>query len=753
MTASTLLSLLFLGYLLGQKNIDSPTPTTKKSLNVPTFYLQRAYPDGAIHYGTYQEALRKAQELRQNCVYPDGGRWQLVGPMNIGGRVTDVEMHPSDTVTMYVAAASGGIFKSNNGGESWRPIFDEQLSLSIGDMAIAASDKERIYVGTGEANGGGGSITYDGIGVFKSLDAGENWVHIGLEDTRNIGRIVVHPTQPDTLWVGAMGALFESDSHRGVYRSRDGGDNWERVLFVSDSTGCADLAMHPKRPNTIFASLWERNRNVYARNYGGKTSALYRSKDGGDTWKKLTNGLPRDTIGRIGVAVAPSNPNVVYAVYAGEKGYFAGVYRSKDGGEHWTMVHDHSFEQEENFFASYGWWFGRIYVDPIDEDKIYALGLDIYKSEDGGEYWKNISTEDVHVDQHALYIHPQNPDFLLLGNDGGVNWSRDQGETWTHSKALPITQFYTCAVSQQLESRIYGGSQDNGILGTKTGEVNDWQVLIDGDGFKVLVDPTDFNKVYGAYQYGSLYTSNDGGFSFREAIRGISWQDRKNWNAPVEFHPNNPSRMYFGANKIYLSENAGKGWRAISPDLSKKSIKKSNDLIYGTITAIAPTNSALIYAGTDDGNIWLSSDNGLHWKEISEELPDRWVTHIAVNPNDAEVTYVSLSGYRAGDVAAHIYKTTNSGATWQNIADSLPKAPINDIIVDQKDTATLFIATDIGVFVNRQNEESWQLLGNNLPNVVVTDIDLNWRTRTLFAATYGRSIYKYNLKRIRQRKK
>ncbi len=384
------------------------------------FYSQRAFPFEQINQQAYLHALKQAQILKQEAkASRNTGQWEFAGPINTGGRLSDVEMHASDLQTIYIGAASGGVFKSTDAGNTWNPIFDEALSLSIGDIAIAPSDPNIIYVGTGEANAGGGSLAYDGVGIYKSEDAGENWEHLGLEESRNVGRMVVDTYDPDVAYVAAMGNLFANSAERGIYKTNDGGQTWQNVLYVSDSTGAIDVVIHPTNPDTLYAAMWERVRRPNRRSYGGATCGIYRSYDGGETWTELTNGLP--TIawqkGRIGIDISASDPDIVYAIYADRAGYFNGVYKTYDGGDTWTQTNDGNLS---NAYYSYGWWFGRIKVDPVDPDKAFVIGFDIYRTQSGGDSWTNQSVGNVHVDQHAVYIHPQNNDFVVLGNDGGL---------------------------------------------------------------------------------------------------------------------------------------------------------------------------------------------------------------------------------------------------------------------------------------------------------------------------------------------
>jgi photosystem II stability/assembly factor-like uncharacterized protein len=708
------------------------------------FFMQRAFPQGEINHEVYLQSLKAAKSLKNDRLNKnDSSVWAFAGPLNIGGRLTDVEMHPSDMETIYAAAASGGVFKSISAGESWVPVFDDALSLSIGDIAISPSNPQIIYVGTGEANCGGGSQTYDGVGIYKSSDGGNTWNHCGLESSRNIGRMVVHPGNPDIVYVAAMGNLFSDNPERGIYKTNDGGQSWQNVLYVSDSTGGIDIVIHPDDPDTLYAAMWERVRRPNRKSYGGLTCGIYRTYNGGLNWTELTNGLPSPgvNVGRIGIDLSRSDPNTLYAIYADKTGYFDGVYKTINGGNSWLQTNDGSLA---DCYASYGWWFGRISIDPVDPNIAYVIGFDLYKTSNGGNSWTNISSMDVHVDQHGLYAHPQNHNFVVIGNDGGLYITQNGGNTWSWINNLPVTQFYTCEVDKQHPERLYGGTQDNGTNRTMTGNTDDWQPIYWGDGFYVLVDPENNNYVYAEYQYGNFAKSTNGGNSFNTAMNGISSSDRMNWNTPVVLDPTNPEILYYGANRLYKSTNRASSWTAISTDLTNG---PGINLTYGTISTISvsPVNPEIVYVGTDDGNVWVSATNGADWEYLSGSLPDRWVTRVAADPIDENTAYVTFSGYRWDEYLPHIFRTTDKGQTWEDVSGNLPESPINDVIIDPEDNNRLYIATDVGVFMTQNLGQNWEIQGSNLPNVPINDLTLHNDSRKLIAATFGRSMYTYDL--------
>jgi len=710
------------------------------------FFRQRAFPFGQINYKAVQSAFYQAMEMKVESMREQTSTWEFEGPVNLGGRISAVAMHPSDASTIYIGAASGGIFKSENAGLSWIPVFDDALSLSIGDVEIATSDPDILYVGTGEPNAGGGSLAYDGFGIYRSDDAGNSWEYLGLEESGSIGRVVIHPENPDIVYVAAMGRLFSNNTERGVFKSSDGGQNWDQVLFKTDSTGAIDLVMHPDDPDILYAALWERVRTPDRRNYGGPSCGIYKTIDGGNSWMELSNGLPSPSpgIGRIGIDISRSDPSILYAIYADNIGYFAGIYKTTDDGESWVRTND---EDLSNMYQSYGWWFGRIHVDPTDPDIAFPIGFDLYKTSNGGNSYSFIS-ESVHVDQHDLVAHPTDNQFLILGNDGGIYMSHNGGSSWDHLENLPVMQFYTCEVDEQYPERLYGGAQDMGTNRTMTGALDDWHQIFGGDGFYVLVDPQDNDYVYVSYQYGNFFRSADGGNSFNNGMSGINGSDRKNWMTPVVFDPHNSSILYYGSDHIYKSTNRAISWQQISADLSNG--QGTGNLTYGTVTSIAASgaNPDYVYAGTDDGNAWVTRNGGQQWENITAGLPERWITRVAADHVDAEKAFICLSGYRYDSYQPHIFMTLDAGSEWTDISGNLPEVPINDIIVDPELDSTLYIATDFGVYATWDYGQLWHYLGSELPNVPIVDLRLHNPSRKLIAATYGRSMYTFDLNAI-----
>lgn len=714
---------------------------TKNTLPADFMFDQRAYPTGQIKTDAYRKAIQWKKSVRQQRIMP-GSDWEFAGPINIGGRISDIEIPSNSGDTYYVGAASGGIFKTTNSGATWTSIFDEQDMLSIGDIEISRNNNDLIWVGTGEVNAGGGSLAYDGDGVYVSNDAGVSWTSKGLPDIGSVGKILIDPNDDNTIFVGAMGPLFRNDSNRGVYRSTDGGTSWQQKLFVSDSTGIIDMAIHPSNGNIIYACSWERIRRPNYRQYGGETSRIYRSTDGGENWSELTNGLPSlaSQKGRISIDIAQSNPNILYARYCDATGEIQGVYKTSDGGNSWTEVNSSQLTN-----IGFHWWFGGIFIDPDDENTLYNVDFIVEKSVDGGNNWIE-SFPNVHVDQHALAFNNTVAGEVLLGNDGGFYKSSNDGASWTKDETLPITQLYRMHVDASNEDKVYAGAQDNSTMRTTTGGLNNWTIINGGDGFQPLVDPTNTNVIYALSQRGNLVKSTNNGSSFFPAMTGISISDRKNWDTPITFDPANSQILYYGANRLYKTEDAAGSWTAISPDLTNGPYP--GNLTFGTITSIdvSTLDSDKIVVGTDDGNVWFTNDGGGNWEHISTGLPNRWVTKVLASREFSNGVYVSFSGYRYGEDEGHVYRSIDAGLNWLDISVNLPDIPVNDIVQDMNDY--LYVGTDVGVFASASQGLVWEEVGSSLPSVVVNDLYISEGSQYLYAATYGRSIFKIDISNI-----
>ncbi|MBT8232966.1 MAG: T9SS type A sorting domain-containing protein [Bacteroidia bacterium] len=714
----------------------------------PSDYLfaQRSFPYNKVDLKAYKAAVKNRNNYANLKSVGFNNPWQNKGPFNFDGRVTDLELHPENDNILYAGSASGGISKSVDGGEKWRPIFDQSASLSIGDLSLYKNDPDIIYAGTGESNAGGGSLAYDGLGVYKTIDGGENWNQVGLTNVGSIGKVVIDPNNSDVVFVAAMGALFKNTQERGVYRTTDGGDSWENVLMVSDSTGAIDLAMHPNNGNIIYAAMWERIRRPHNRQYGGATSGLYKSEDGGETWTELINGLPTESNdkGRIGIAISESHPNILYAYYMRANGQINGIYKTEDGGTSWVE------KSKENITStSYNWWFGKIFIDPKNPNKLFVTSLQMFASEDGAESWTRIFN-GTHVDQHAAVVGNNNNNLVFIGNDGGVYKSEDNGSDYNYMTGLGNYQFYTCEFDPINSSRIYGGAQDNGIL-TTDGDPYNWNKIFGGDGFRIIVDPSNNDLVYFEYQYGNMLRLSLSEGTPRSIISGLF--GRFNWNTPIAMDPNNTNVLYTGAQNLFRTEDNGDNWEAVSEPLNDPTNPTGN-LTFGSLTTIDVSghDSKVIYAGADDGSVWVSKDYGTTYNSINDGLPKRWITSIVHDPHFESGVYVTVSGFRFGESDAQVFYSDDFGENWNAIGSNLPDVPLNDILPDPSIEENIYVASDIGVFYSENNGTSWEILGTEMPIVPIIDLDIHEQDRMLAAASFGRGIYTYELPEVSSNK-
>ncbi|MDQ2918769.1 MAG: glycosyl hydrolase [Verrucomicrobiota bacterium] len=719
-----------------------------------------------------------------------GLKARAIGPAVMGGRISDIAIDPRNPGVFYVGTATGGVFKTNDNGATFDPIFDKESALSIGAIAIAPSDPDVIYVGTGEANDRNSSGW--GNGVYRSNDGGSTWENVGLKDTRTIGRIVVHPKDPNIAYVAASGHLWVDGGERGLFKTTDGGKNWKPILQAQGRaaarTGCSDVAFDPSNPEIIFATLYARQRTPWNFTYGAAATdgedvgGIFKSTNGGAAWKKLTNGLPTQT-GRIGLSVSASNPKIVMAVVQSEEGgpsdirditsKRGGVFRSEDSGEKWTRTSD---------VCPRPFYFSQIRVDPVNDQRVYVLGFALLVSDDGGKTFREDLTDKIHPDCHALAIQansapppkaakpddkkPPKPPVcqrLVLGNDGGVYQSYAAGKGWDHLANIPCGQFYRISLDDsQPFYRIAGGLQDNcnfvGPSGVqnKDGIVNnDWTNLGGGDGFYVLFDPTDRDILYAESQEGSMHRMNMRTGEIRQ-LRPAPAEGqpayRFHWNAPMVLSKHNSGVLYLAGNRVFRLTNRGEESTPISPDLTRNEPEKttatgSGAENYGVIFSLAesPVKAGLLWAGTDDGRLWVTENDGAKWSELTQNLPEpfrnQWVVRIEPSHQDPKVAYVAFNAYRTGDDRPMIARTNDGGATWQSIVgEGIPAyAPIEVIREDPGNARLLYVGTHFGLFATFDGGAKWMRLGD-LPAVRVDDLQIHPRTSDLVIATHGRSL-------------
>jgi len=702
------------------------------------------------------------QELLKSSTV-SGLKFRNIGPALTSGRIIDLAVNPVNQTEWYVAVASGGVWKTQNAGITFQPVFDKQPVYSIGCITLDPQNPHTVWVGSGE-NNGQRSVGY-GDGVYKSLDGGQTWKNMGLENAEHIGKIIVHPQDPNTVYVAAQGPLWSPGGERGLYRTRDGGLTWEHILEISEHTGVSDLAMDPRDPNILYATSWQRRRHVHSWISGGPESALYKSTDGGDTWRKLTQGLPSGDIGRIGLAISPAEPDYVFAMIEGE-GKKGGFFRSINRGESW--------EKQSNY-QTIGLYYQEIFCDPIDVDRIYAMDTYAHVSDDGGKTFTRLGEDHKHVDNHAMWINPKNPSHYLMGCDGGLYQSFDRGKNWSFFPNLPITQFYKVATdNSEPFYYVYGGTQDNFSLGgpsqtiSSSGITNaDWFVTKGGDGFETQIDPENPNIIYAQSQYGNL-ARFDKLSGEKLNIKPLEGKDeeayRWNWDAPLLISPHKSSRLYFAANKLFRSEDRGNSWKTISEDLTRQRnrdqirimdkvwsidavARNKSTSIYGNITALdeSPLQEDLIYVGTDDGLIQITDNGGKTWNKV-DQLPGipeyTYVNMILASRHDAQIVYAVFNNHKNGDFKPYILKSTDQGKSWSSISNTLPeKGSVYCIAQDHTDPELLFAGTEFGVFFSRNGGAQWIQLKGNLPTIAIRDMEIQKRENDLVLASFGRGFY------------
>lgn len=679
-----------------------------------------------------------------------------IGPATMSGRIAALDAVQNDPRILYVGSASGGVWKTTNGGVKFKPVFDK-YNQCIGSITIDQNHPDTVWVGTGES--WVRNSTSVGDGIYKTTDGGKNWVKKGLDQTERIAGIQIHPTEPNTIYVAALGHLWNANNERGVYKTTDGGESWEKILFVDENTGCADLAMDPENPDILYAAMWEFRRYPYYFNSGGHAGGLFISRDGGKNWEKTIEGLPTGKIGRIAIDLSPVDPNQVYALVESEK---SALYKSTDKGLSWNKINDTPTMAKRPFY------FSHIYADPVDTNLVYKPGYILNYSENGGKNFRAtyVAGGNVHVDMHALWISKKDNSLLYLGTDGGLYVSNDKGSSWRFFRNLPVSQFYHATVDNKKPYNVYGGLQDNGSWmapsKSPSGIQNrNWKSVGGGDGFYVLPDKYDDNTVYWQYQGGNIFRkdvstgeSKDIKPYENEGEEKLRWH----WNTPVVFSPTRDI-MYVGAQYLYQSEDKGNSWERISPDLTTNDPEKLRQEETGGITIDnstaenhctiftineSPKDQNIIWVGTDDGNLQLSKDGGEDWKNVVsnvQELPaNTWVSYVCPSLYDPGTCYVTFDGHMTGDKQPYLYKTTDFGESWTSLVDENIKGYCYKMIEDPVVPELLFLGTEFGLFVSIDGGEVWSQFKGNLPNVSVRDLVIQERENDLVLGTHGRGI-------------
>ncbi len=708
-------------------------------------------------------AITATSQTDLSKVSLSGMTFRSIGPALTSGRVIDIAVNPDNPAEFYVAAASGGVWKTSNGGTTFTPVFDSQGSYSIGCVTLDPNNHNVVWVGTGE-NNNQRSVGY-GDGVYRSLDGGKTWKNMGLKSSEHIGMIKVHPENSDIVYVAAYGPLWKAGGDRGLYKTTDGGKTWERILYIDQYTGINEVHLDPRDPGTIYATAHQRMRHVFTYVGGGPGSAIYKSTDGGNSFRKLTNGLPKSYMGRIGMAIAPSSPDILYAIIEAENDE-GGFFRSLDRGESWTKM---------NKYKTSGNYYQELYVDPINPDKVFMMDTYCHFTLDGGGSIKKLPEKDKHVDNHCMWIDPDDTDHYLMGCDGGLYETFDDAQHWDYFPNLPITQFYRVTVDNDKPFyNVFGGTQDNFSLGgpSRTRKLSgidnyDWYVTNEGDGFESQIDPVNPNIIYAQAQYGWL-VRYDKATGETVPIQPQPGKDepayRWNWDAPLLISPHNHKRLFFAANKVFKSDDMGNSWEAISPDLTRQIdrnklkvmgqvqsvdvvMKNMSTTIYGNIVSLSesPLKEGLIYVGTDDGLIQVTEDMGQNWRKIAavKGVPERtYVNDIKASLHDENVVYAAFNNHKNGDFKPYLFKSTDKGKTWTPITNGLPdRGSVYSIAEDHVNKDLLFAGTEFGVFFTVDGGQNWKQLKAGLPTIAIRDIDIQREQNDLILASFGRGFY------------
>ncbi|MFZ4619502.1 MAG: VPS10 domain-containing protein [Bacteroidota bacterium] len=692
-----------------------------------------------------------------------GMKFRSVGPAIIGGRIIAFAVNPDNRRTYYVGVASSGVWKTTNAGTTWECVFENEGSFSIGSVVLNPSNPHEVWVGTGELNSQR-SVSY-GDGIYKSEDGGKSWKNMGLQKSEHISAIVFDPRNTKTMYAAAQGPLWKEGGDRGLYKSTDGGATWKNLLKPSENNGVTDVVLDPRTPDVVYASTYQRRRHFWSMINGGPEGSIQKSTDGGATWNKLAGGLPSGDLGRIGLAISPVNPDILFA-YIEAQGEGNGIYRSSDRGATW---------EKKNSYVDVPMYYGKIFCDPVNADKIYASGTIMYYSNDAGVTLTRIGEKSVHIDYHAIWVDPKDPNYMLLGCDGGLYESHDMNATWRFINNLPTIQFYRVAVDNtEPFYNIYGGTQDNATLGgpsrttSRYGIHNyDWFVTVGGDGFESAVDPTDPNIVYSESQYGVL-----GRFDKRTGeVLGIQPIEDKgdtplrwNWDTPLLISPHSATRLYFGANKLFRSDDRGASWKAVSNDLSRQKDRNTipmmgklwsidavnrhgNTAAWGTLSQISesPLKENLLYVGTDDGLIQVSEDGGAKWNKIEKisGVPElAYCTVVAASKLNENVAYAAFDNHQQGDFKPYLLKSDDKGKSWKLISNNLPaNGSVKSFAEDHVDPNLLFVGTEYGLFFTNNGGKIWTQLNSGLPLIPVKDMEIQKRENDLVLATFGRGFY------------
>lgn len=708
------------------------------------FFALREWPDFQTDLHTYTDALTVAHQSALAAKSRDGNKgfsapWKLEGPANIGARINCIEIHPNTPNVIYVGYSHGGVWKTTDAGQTWTSVFDEQNFLSIADIEIDPSNGI-VYVGTGDPNISG--YPFIGDGLWRSLDEGATWQHIGLEYQRVISKIALNPQFPNTLYVGSMGLPFERNNHRGLYKTTSIGAAWQQKLFISDEAGIIDLVMSPVDHNTLYAAAWDRIRNNQESIISGENARIWKTNDGGNTWTKLGGGLPEGSQSRIGLAIDPFNENHLFASYVNTNLEFSGLFETFDGGETWNENPCEGLNF--GFQSNFAWYFGKIRINPLNSLDVWLLGVESWRSKDGGETWQLAAgfQQGVHADHHDLaFLDNQT---YLLATDGGLYRSTDDANSWQKIEHIPTTQFYRVAYNPHKPVLYYGGAQDNGTSVGNAAMLENWAHVFGGDGFQAVFHPLDPNIFYYEFQNGAIYGTTNG-TNFDPATEGIDENDRRHWDMQYAASNHDEDVMYSGTYRMYQGFGHLPLWTPISGDLTDGNIFGSR---YHTISTLneSPLDPDLIYVGTTDANVWRGNPSNQAWVNITTGLPERYVSAVKASPSDQNRVFVSHTGYKSNDFTPRIHRSDNQGGNWTPIVGDLPNLAVNDLVIlpGHLDTV-IFAATDGGVYGSTNGGQHWERLGTGIPIVPVYSLGINLEQRTLIAGTFARSLLSFPL--------
>jgi photosystem II stability/assembly factor-like uncharacterized protein len=735
-----------------------PTAFLKRILSLAIFLLFLNLP--------FHAQTKKDTSIWSSSTFA-GLKLRNIGPAYMSGRIADIAIHPENANIWYVAVGSGGVWKTENAGTTWTPLFDQQAVYSIGCLTIDPTNPHTIWVGTGE-NVGGRHVGF-GDGIYKSDDDGKTWKNMGLRGSNHLSKIIVHPKDPNTLWVAAQGPLWHNGGLRGLFKTSDGGQTWKNTLQVDEWTGVTDIVIDPRTPKRLYAAAWQRHRNVAAYMGGGPGTGIYRSEDGGDTWEKLNNGLPQTTMGKIGLSISPQKPDVLYAAIELER-RTGGVYKSTNRGAHWE-------KQSDAVAGATGpHYYQELYACPHRFDRLYLVDVRMQVSEDGGKTFKHMKEEKKHSDNHALAFRKEDPNYLLVGTDGGLYESFDRTQSWRYIANLPITQYYKVAVDDaEPFYSIYGGTQDNSTQGgpSRTDKAfgisnAEWFLTLGGDGHQPATEPGNPNIMYSESQEGFLFrvdrSTGEVVLIQPQPAAGEGFE-RYNWDAPILVSPHSPTRLYFASHRVWRSDNRGDSWTAISGDLTKNQERMELPIMdqtwswdaqwdflamstYNTITSLAesPQQEGLLYAGTDDGHIQITK-NGEEWRKINVDKlpgvpPTAFINDIKADLFDANTVYVALDNHKFGDLKPYLYKSTDKGKSWTSISSNIPDSTlIWRVVQDHQQPGLFFAATEFGIYFTVNSGERWTKLTGNVPTISFRDLAIQRRENDLVGASFGRSFF------------